>query len=157
MRIDENLRKRLKRPLGKLVSFGSLLNVLRARKGMRLIAVGDVVGKKLTDAGIEPWIWIYDGMELRARVSWPVPLPTHAAVNPKGNITDSLMAAIDDALRSRKASRVYVKGEEDLSGLYCIAAAPQGAVVVYGQPRRGVVVVPVTGEKKGWAKDKLGL
>jgi hypothetical protein len=157
MRISDELRKELKRPLGKLVSFNAFLLALKSKrlKETRVVAVGDVVGKKLKDTGITPWIWIYDGQEARKRVRWEIPLPTHAAINPRGEITESLMAAIDDALRKKIESRIYVKGEEDLAGLYCIAAAPIGTVMVYGQPHKGIVVVPITKEKKQWASEKL--
>jgi hypothetical protein len=154
--IDKELRAKLKRPLGKVVSFESLEKALKQRRPTHgLIAVGDVTGKRLMDAGIRPWIWIYDGIERRERVKWRVPLPTHAAVNPHGMITGSMVAAIKDAFKSKKESRIYVKGEEDLAGLCCIAEAPVGAVIVYGQPRKGVVVVPVNRKKKDWARTLL--
>lgn len=154
--IDAALRKKLKRPLGKVVSFESLEKVLKQRRPAHgLIAVGDVTGKRLMDAGIRPWIWIYDGIERRERVKWRIPLPTHAAVNPHGMITESLIAAVRDVFKSKKESRIYVKGEEDLAGLCCIAEAPIGAVIVYGQPRKGVVVVPVNRKKKDWARTLL--
>ena len=156
IQIEASLRKKLKRPLGKVVSFESLAKVLKQRRPTRgLIAVGDVTGKRLTDASIRPWIWVYDGFERRERVKWSIPLPTHAAVNPHGVITESLMAAIKDAVKMKRESRVYVRGEEDLAALCCIAEAPVGAVIVYGQPRKGVVVVPVTKKKKDWARTLL--
>lgn len=63
--------------------------------------------------------------------------------NPPAHITQELWDAIDEAFKSEKRVLIEVQGEEDLAALPCIALAPSGAVVLYGYPDRGAVVVPV--------------
>jgi len=41
-----------------------------------------------------------------------------------------------------------VDGEEDLLTLVVVLSAPEDALVVYGQPHRGIVVVKVTEETR---------
>ena len=147
MKVPEKVRRILKEPLGKLIANSAIKNIKAKLKRKFIIAVGDVCGKKLQDAGIEPCIWIYDGMEMRRQVGWEIDFPSHIVGNPKGNITPSLMRAIDDAVR-REGGRIYIKGEEDLATLYCIAVAPLGALVIYGQPKKGIVIVEVNKENK---------
>jgi uncharacterized protein (UPF0218 family) len=43
---------------------------------------------------------------------------------------------------------VMVDGEEDLLTLVAVLSAPEHALVVYGQPHRGIVVVKVTEETR---------
>ena len=80
--------------------------------------------------------------------------PTHIVGNPRGNITPSLMRAVDDAMRTGEG-RILVKGEEDLATLYCIAVAPIGALVIYGQPKKGMVVVEVAKDSRKKAISKI--
>lgn len=137
MRIPEKIKKELKRPLGKVFQIKELLKKIRGKKA---VAVGDITGKKLKDFGREPEIWIYDGKEKRKRVGFSIPLPTHIARNPKGNITENLMKAIKDVLKIGKG-RVFVKGEEDLAALYAAFKAQKSFVVLYGQPDKGIVMM----------------
>jgi len=150
MKVPEKVREELKKPLGKLIPNSAIKTLKGIKRKKLIIAVGDVCGKKLQDAKIEPSIWIYDGMEMRKPVKWEIDFPSHVAGNPKGNITPSLMQAIDDCIRQEKG-RIFVKGEEDLATLYCIAVAPVGSLVVYGQPKKGIVVVDVDKENKNKA------
>jgi len=143
MKVPSSVKKELKNPLGAVIPRSGLKKLKRKF----IIAVGDVCGKRLKDAKIEPSIWIYDGMEMRKPVKWEIDFPSHVVGNPKGNITSALMRAIDDCVKDEKG-RVYVKGEEDLATLYCIAVAPVGSVVVYGQPKKGIVTVDVDKESK---------
>jgi len=48
-----------------------------------------------------------------------------------------------------------VKGEEDLLTLIAVLYSPETALVVYGQPHSGIVVVKVTSEKKAQVKEYL--
>jgi hypothetical protein len=56
--------------------------------------------------------------------------------------------------------QVLVEGEEDLLALPLFAMAPDGSVVLYGQPLEGLVVVRITQAKKNQAKnlmDRIGI
>jgi uncharacterized protein (UPF0218 family) len=54
------------------------------------------------------------------------------------------------ALKKRLA--VVVEGEEDLLVLPLMVVIPAGSVIIYGQPREGLVVVTVTEERRAWAR-----
>ncbi|MCK4400253.1 DUF359 domain-containing protein, partial [Candidatus Bathyarchaeota archaeon] len=58
-----------------------------------------------------------------------------------------------DAITLKKRLGVVVEGEEDLLVLPLMAMMPIGSVIVYGQPREGMVVVTLTEERRRWAKD----
>jgi hypothetical protein len=152
MKVSAKIRAELKEPLGKIVP-APLLKKLKGKKKM-IIAVGDVTGKNLIRMKIIPDIWIYDGIVMRKPVKWELEFPTHIVGNPRGNITPSLMRAVDDAVRRGKG-RIYVKGEEDLATLYCIAVAPIGALIIYGQPKKGMVLVEVGKESRKKAISKI--
>ena len=63
--------------------------------------------------------------------------------NPAGMIRKEVWPVISEAFKSRERVRLEVRGEEDLLALACIALAPEGAVVAYGQPGEGAVIVRV--------------
>lgn len=152
MRISKADREKLKHPLGKIASAHEVAEL--GKKGeAKIIAVGDVCGKALSEHGVKPWIWIYDGKEMRKKVGWEIPAADITVRNPRGGITKSLIRAIDIAM-GRERTRIFVRGEEDLAALYCIATAPLGVIVVYGQPGRGIVVVDV-GNKRRFARRML--
>ena len=69
--------------------------------------------------------------------------------NPAGVIKKEVWPVISEAFKSRERVRLEVRGEEDLLALVCIALAPEGAVVAYGQPDEGAVVVRVDRASKG--------
>jgi hypothetical protein len=50
---------------------------------------------------------------------------------------------------------ILVEGEEDLAVIPLILAAPEGAMVLYGQPGEGVVVCEVTDAAKEKAETLL--
>ena len=142
--VPKEVKEAVKKPLGKIYSQNGMLTMLkRARIGARrIIAVGDATGAFLVSERISPGIWIYDGKEYRKPIRYSLPIPTHIVGNPKGKITLMLRSAIDDVLKSRKNARIYVHGEEDMAALYVIARA-KGKIVLYGQPKKGIVAVKV--------------
>jgi uncharacterized protein (UPF0218 family) len=75
--------------------------------------------------------------------------------NPKGTITHEAILAINEALEKNEHTHIVVDGEEDLLTLIAVLNAPENAVVVYGQPYSGIVVVKVTSEKKAEARQFL--
>ncbi|PSP55024.1 DUF359 domain-containing protein, partial [Halobacteriales archaeon QH_7_68_42] len=76
--------------------------------------------------------------------------------NPPATLTADLLAAVVDGLADG-TTLVRVDGEEDLAALPAIAAAPDGASVLYGQPDEGVVHVTVGDEVRDRVVDLLGL
>ena len=75
--------------------------------------------------------------------------------NPRGTITEEAIFAIKEALEKNEHTHIVVDGEEDLLTLIAVLCAPENAIVVYGQPYSGIVVVKVTPEKKAQAKEFL--
>ena len=51
---------------------------------------------------------------------------------------------MEKAIQPNRRTRVLVEGEEDLLTLAAVLCAPLGSLVVYGQPREGIVVIKVT-------------
>jgi len=73
---------------------------------------------------------------------------TFYAENPPGAITDEAWDAIKRAIEQKGRTKVIVDGEEDLLTVVTVLSAPENAIVVYGQPHKGVVVVKVTEETR---------
>ena len=73
--------------------------------------------------------------------------------NPQGTITSQSCEILQNAVTLKKRLGVVVEGEEDLLVLPLMAMTPFGSIIVYGQPREGMVVITVTDERRAWAKD----
>jgi uncharacterized protein (UPF0218 family) len=149
-RLPEAERASLKRPFGEV--FPGIRALLPRIRGKTVYAVGDVVTHNLLREGITPRVAIIDGHTMRAPCTRVPDIPVRRilARNPPGTISDDLVRAIRDALASPPAV-IFVEGEEDLAVLPLVLAAPEGAVVLYGQPGEGVVLRVVDGEAKALA------
>ncbi len=154
--LTTRLREDLKRPLGVLIrgSFSETIDELKqmilTRKPASLIAVGDMVTKSMEDSGLLPGLEIVDNIAMRkAAQKFELTVEKKLPVdNPPGTITEEAVVAIQKAIRSDKRVAIIVDGEEDLLALIAILYAPEGSLVVYGQPREGIVAVYVNSEKK---------
>lgn len=111
-----------------------------------LVAVGDVTVATLLSIGVIPDIGLIDGQTKREALDEasqvdvaPFEHVLHA-VNPPGQLTPSLFEAISGALGTNGSTVIVVDGEEDLAPLFVHLLAPIHALVLYGQPREGVVV-----------------
>ena len=160
-RLTPALRRKLKRPLGRLFPSSSVggEEFLSLMAGSSLVvAVGDRVAETVQAArGRSPDVFVVDGME--RRVPRDVPRIAHAATlkakNPAGRITRSARTAIKRAMVGEKPVMVLVEGEEDLLAIPAVVEAPVGAVVFYGQPAVGVVAVVVDEKSKASARETL--
>jgi uncharacterized protein (UPF0218 family) len=74
--------------------------------------------------------------------------------NPAGSITDELVRALSDAVLHPPVT-IFVEGEEDLAVIPLVIAAPEGTVVLYGQPHEGVVLRTVDDTAKNTARGFL--
>jgi len=163
-RPDDRVRGILKRPLGTLLrgSGGSkyveIAKSIEGEKGRFLISVGDAVSRDLVEGGIDVNVRVVDGKIMRkyADVAHRAHGRTFMAKNPPGMITLSAWGAIKDAISSG-GGLVIIDGEEDLLALPAIIEAPEGALVIYGQPGEGVVVVEVNESSKERAKSLIGM
>ena len=145
----------LKTPLGQLLAGSPAetmpkLKVLVQRSNpSKLTTVGDVVSRESLAAGIQVSLRIVDQMTLRKRMS-PVEIKverTYKVRNPAGVVTKEAWDAIREALRDREAL-ILVDGEEDLLAIPAVLESPDNALVIYGQPSEGLVVVTASAEKK---------
>jgi len=155
-RLTDKLRAYLKRPLGELLRGSSsnvmeqLSKIVRKTSPTKIFAVGDVAVSNMVKYGIPADVYIVDNRVMRKAIS-PIPLKTERVIhvkNPPGTITPRAWEAISDASRQNIVTKIEVDGEEDLLVLPMVLNAPEGAIVVYGQPHEGMVVVQTKKEKK---------
>jgi len=148
------LRPELKDPMGPVYTEA---DALLAEAGDPIVAVGDIVTYHLLRAGRTPDIAVVDGRTKRSVVDDHIREAVdsdafdreHAVTNPPATLSAPLLSALREALDAAAAGEttvVVVDGEEDLAALPAIAAAPEGAAVVYGQPDEGMVLVACEGE-----------
>ncbi len=161
--INSQLREKLHAPFGVLIK-GSLAKnkekleeIIRKHRPPILITVGDIVSRDLLDHNFNPKIIIIDNRCMREKIvprNFPVSKVVHA-INPPGTITEEAIRAIKDALKTNKRTEIIVDGEEDLLSLIAVLQAPEKALVIYGQPKEGFVVIKVTENKKREVKKIL--
>ena len=155
-RLTPQLRKKLKKPLGILFQ-GSLeetINMLKTliekEKPAKIVTVGDQVSQDLTDYSLLPGVLIVDNKIMRKEIP-PISATADQVINvknPPGTITDEAWLAVEKAIADSRRTKIVVEGEEDLLTLVAILAVPQNSLVLYGQPRKGVVTVKATAEMK---------
>ena len=151
--------KLLKQPFGTLVpdkkvTKQKISSMLKSAK--KVIAVGDATTERLIGFGITPDIVVIDGIERRMKRSLPnYPAKQVRCTNPAGTISKEATQVLRDALKSETAVRVMVDGEEDMLALPLFAMAPEGSIVLYGQPLEGMVVVKITNAKQKQARSLL--
>jgi hypothetical protein len=161
--IKPELRTKLAEPFGSLIegSFDETMckmkELIEKEKPPRIVSVGDVVSRNLHEHGIEPQLTIIDNKSLRNQ-QMPEAVKVEKTVyviNPQGTITKEALAAVKEAIDRNEHIHIVVDGEEDLLTLAVVLYAPEKAIVVYGQPHKGIVVVKVTPHKKAKAKEFL--
>lgn len=160
LRLPKALRSEFKEPFGSVYTEAS--DLLDDAGEGHVIAVGDVVTAHLLRAGRTPDVSVVDGRTKRAAVSDETAaaldeLPSGTNVeNPAGELSESMLRALTEALSSPGPQVLDVDGEEDLVTLPAVVAAPDGASVVYGQPDVGMVLVRVTPESRETMRELLG-
>jgi GTP-dependent dephospho-CoA kinase len=151
---------RLKTPLGQLLAgspaetMPKLKLLVQRSKPSKLTTVGDVVSRETLATGIQVSLRIVDQMTLRKRMS-PVEIKierTYRVRNPAGVVTKEAWDAIREALKDREAL-ILVDGEEDLLAIPAVLESPDNALVVYGQPSEGIVVVTASAAKKSEVRE----
>lgn len=177
-RLPDHLRKRFKQPIGKFyTSYKSYRSYgTKTDKTDMVVAVGDYVTHAMNKAGDPPDIAVIDYHVERKRryrhitdLGFAAGIPVTKIKNPAGSLTSETFAVMRQMFRTytnnktNRTNKTYttailaVDGEEDLLVLPAILAAPLDAVVVYGQPSSGIVVVTVTETLKhrvlGWLNE----
>lgn len=75
--------------------------------------------------------------------------------NKPGTISGRAIKVVKDALKGPFPIRIFVCGEEDLLALPLFVMAPDGSVIMYGQPLRGMVIVRMNEEIRTTAKNLI--
>jgi uncharacterized protein (UPF0218 family) len=153
--LTDELRQRLKEPLGELVKGTiqecntALRRTVERDKPQLLILVGDTISRNAINAGLTPDIVIIDNKEMRSQAITfrHGKARMFKTLNEAGTIAQEAWKTVEESIKARNAV-VIVDGEEDLLTLVAILEAPDGALVAYGQPDNGIVLVRVTAAKK---------
>jgi uncharacterized protein (UPF0218 family) len=156
--LQYELRSELKKPMGPIYTD---TDALLADAGDPIVAVGDVVTYHLLEADRRPDVALVDGKTKREAVEGAVWAAIdgfdHRAevANPQGTLSADLLTELRAALERESSTVLVVEGEEDLAALPVLAAAPDGASLVYGQPDEGMVLAAVTTGAREGALDIL--
>jgi len=152
--ITNKLRKEFKNPFGTLIKdkkdYGNLISPF-------LITVGDITTKVFNQIGLNQNISVVDFHVARHKeffsledLGFSQGQKFIMVNNPPGHLTSDLFKAVSFLFKKEKSRRTVVKieGEEDLSVLPLVLAAPLKSLIFYGQPREGVVKVYVSEDVK---------
>jgi uncharacterized protein (UPF0218 family) len=152
--LPKESRRLFKDPFG--ILHRDFSTVLPELAGHAVYSVGDVVTHNLQKNGITPSIAVVDGQTMRSPCSRMPELSGECihVENPAGTITDDLVKALTYAIDHTPVT-IMVNGEEDLAVIPLVIAAPEGGVVLYGQPHKGVVLRTIDAEAKAAAKELL--
>ncbi len=150
LKLPEHLREKLKKPFGNLIREWDKSNL---KSSGLIICVGDKTSEKVLGSGVIPKICIYDGKIMRREIKIPEMIDNFNAEkihakNPAGYLTRDLFDSVRRALNSGGNFKIFVDGEEDLATLAAIYLAPISSLVLYGQPKEGIVMVNVNKKSK---------
>jgi hypothetical protein len=151
--LTDELRRFLKEPLGLLIPNDKLTYeeiISHTNESKMIITVGDATTERLIRLGITPSIQVVDGREMRIKRDLPLSkIKAQVRVsNPAGHISKEALMMLSSAIRAKKPFRLIVDGEEDLLSLPSVALFPNGTFVLYGQPKKGIVIVKVNRDSR---------
>ena len=151
MKLPDSLREQLKIPLGILLpeSQADKENIQKhLSENSYIITVGDRTTEKMIEFDLIPSLQITDSQEKRTKREPPkLANATELTVdNPAAEITPQSIEIIKKAFTMKPPIRLSVNGEEDLLVIPVCIHAPENAVVMYGQPNEGLVIVKITPE-----------
>ncbi|MBU0528070.1 DUF359 domain-containing protein [Candidatus Micrarchaeota archaeon] len=144
MQISQKVKEQLKQPLGELhIDFKRIKEL---SQNHRIISIGDVCTLGLLVMGIRPHLAVFDHKFMR------MPLETESIEilkryfkdpkkysNPAGTISDEISR--DAKKLIEEGGSILIDGEEDLTALIFILNADENDIIVYGQPKQGIVIV----------------
>lgn len=153
MKLPEDKRHLFKRPVGKLFrNSKDAFDYLGSIDYEKIITVGDVVSSDFLRNDFEPDMVVVDYSTKRSpadkkdiEIIKNYSVPEINVKNPAGHITEDLWEIIETV---ETPVKIIVDGEEDMATLPVTLTAPNGSVVVYGQPDEGLVIIEVSDEKK---------
>ncbi len=149
--LPEEHRRLFKEPFG--VLYQSIEEILPLIEGKHVYTVGDVVTHNLQRKGITPAVAVIDGFTMRSPCN-RLPAIHGESIqvkNPAGTLTDELICALERAVKNPPCT-IVVEGEEDLAVIPLVLTANDGSIILYGQPRKGVVLRTVDDEARKTAQ-----
>ncbi len=161
MRLPENLRDQLKIPFGILIPDENITKEIILKQisdDSYVITVGDATTEKMLKLGIVPSLQIIDALEKRVKREAPETKENTvnlSCINPAGEITVQSIDTIKQALNEKPPVRITVNGEEDLLVIPVCIHGPDNAIIMYGQPNEGLVIVRLTEELRKKTKSIL--
>jgi hypothetical protein len=146
--LPDRLREELRKPFGPIIEDPSELNSLNV-EDRRIISIGDFVTIVLLDSGLRPFLSVVDSMveriyrpDMKERIEKANGELSRIRVkNPAGTISEELWENLKEAIGGRSRVRLEVEGEEDLAALAAIYLSGPTDLVIYGQPKVGMVIV----------------
>lgn len=121
-----------------------------------VITVGDVTTATVLDEGYTPRVMLVDGITKRGPFEREFTAENQFLIyNPAAVIYPEAWSTIATAIAHKKSTLISVDGEEDLLGFPAVLLAPEGSVILYGQPNEGIVWVPVNAENRKLARTLL--
>jgi len=162
VKLPNSLRDQLKIPLGILLpeSQTDKTNIKKhLSENSYIITVGDRTTEKMIEFGLIPSLQIIDNQEKRVKREPPkLTNATELTVdNPAAEITLQSIDIIKKAFTMDPPVRLSVNGEEDLLVIPACIHAPENAIVLYGQPNEGLVLVKITPEIRNKTQKLLDL
>jgi len=162
VKLPNSLREQMKTPLGVLLpeSQSDKPHIEKyLSENSYIITVGDRTTEKMINFDLVPSFQIIDGLEKREKREPPkLERATELTVdNPAAEITSESISIIKKAFTLQTPVRLLVNGEEDLLVLPVCIHAPENAVVLYGQPNEGLVIVQITPEIRNRVQTLLDL
>ena len=164
-KLSEKLRNRLKLPLGELLSEEELHRKISGRKGM-LITVGDICTLSLLRKRTMPDFCFVDlkyerknlGPEERKAILG-FDADEIRVKNSAGTVSNEVLELCRNLFsekRKQRCTRIVVDGEEDLCAIPAMMFAPLGSLIIYGQPKEGVVLIEMNEGKRKLAEKIYG-
>jgi len=152
--LPPKLRAELKNPLGKLFEKMKTSDF----KNNFFITVGDETSKIFNKSSIRPNIAVIDYRVARRKkykdlkeLGFLGDQRVYEVGNPPGSLSKELFKLIKNIfenINNQDYIIIQIDGEEDLSVLPAVLAAPLGWIVYYGQPERGIVKILVDEKNK---------
>ncbi len=159
--INEEIKKFLRKPLGKLIQEKNLHSYFNDE----LIAVGDKVTLTCLKLGLVPRLAIVDYKIKRKQITAKEKRQLKnfgtvvlQAKNDAGTISLEAWEKVKEALNLQKAiAKIEVSGEEDLLALAVILNAKEGDRIIYGQPRNALRSASSISQSEGFIQhQRLG-
>ena len=148
--MPDSMRSELGVPIGTVLKDGNTESIIRGDHESTVISVGDKTTKRLVENGLVPTLVIIDMQVERQPYIWEkvlwdkLPKRKQEFVSGPGYIATTVVEALERWATAPTHTLFVIDGEEDLLVLPVIQAAPNGAIVYYGQPNIGMVRLVVT-------------